>query len=178
MQLGLVTQMAAQYSPKLAHNTEAARTQGPPPCFRPDTRSTGRSAEQRRRRHGGAKPPAACGVRGGVRPPLPRPRSLRRPCWFWKPEHRRRRSGLSIPLQTPAALLPVLTRIKQALPASPAAVLHRRSHLLLVLILSHLLPAPPQNQECFQGLRGIGTPDPPHSVGSIHFPISPFFFVD
>jgi len=43
MQLGLVTQMAAQYSPKLAHNTAAARTRGLPPCFRPDsdTRSTG-----------------------------------------------------------------------------------------------------------------------------------------
>jgi hypothetical protein len=27
MQLGLVTQMAAQYSPKLAHNTAATRTQ-------------------------------------------------------------------------------------------------------------------------------------------------------
>jgi len=137
MQLGLVTQMAAQYSPKLAHNTEAARTQGPPPCFRPDTRSTGRTAEQRRRRHGGAKPPAACGVRGGVRPPLHRPRSLRLPCWFRKPEHRRRRSGMSIPLQTPTARFPVLTRIKQALLTSPAAVFST------VALLSAWSPSPP-----------------------------------
>ena len=85
-----------------------------------DTRST---RKKRRRRHGSAKPPARCGrgVRGGVRPPLPHP--PRRPCWLRKPEHRRRRSGLSIPLlQTPTARLSVLTRIKQALPASPVVV--------------------------------------------------------
>lgn len=165
----VVAQVTAWYSPKLAHRTQPARTQG----------ARGRSEERRRRQHGGAEHPSRC----GMRPPLPRARPLRRSCWFWKPEHRRCRSGLSIPLQSPKARLPVLTRIKQAPSTSPAVV------FFSVALLSTGSPSPPFTAPelltralPLRGLRGIGTPDPPHSVRSIHFSFSrnflPFFFVD